>query len=189
MKLTSYWLETSQPFDGGSSKPLEGRYDVAVVGGGLTGSSAALALAKKGARVAVLEAETVGNAASGRTGGSATTALPRTMRSLPASTARMPRTRSTRPSTPASIEQLVEELDCSFARVGKLKLAAKPEHYDYSMGYSGHGTHMSTLMGSVIAEVMDGRPDLNPWNDFDGQRSPVVSGGPGSCRSSGPITA
>ena len=56
MKLTSYWLDTSQPFDGGSSKPLEGRYDVAVVGGGLTGSSAALA--QKGARVAVLEAET-----------------------------------------------------------------------------------------------------------------------------------
>ncbi|TIQ13979.1 MAG: FAD-binding oxidoreductase, partial [Mesorhizobium sp.] len=44
-------------------------YDVAVVGGGLTGSSAALALAKKGARVALLEAETIGNAASGRNGG------------------------------------------------------------------------------------------------------------------------
>jgi hypothetical protein len=42
MKLTSYWLDTSQPFDRGSSKPLEGRYDVAVVGGGRTGSSAAL---------------------------------------------------------------------------------------------------------------------------------------------------
>ena len=40
MKLTSYWLDTSQPFDDGSSKPLEGSYDVAVVGGGLTGSSA-----------------------------------------------------------------------------------------------------------------------------------------------------
>ena len=55
MKPTSYWLDTSQPFDRGSSKPLEGRYDVAVVGGGMTGSSAALALAKKGARVALLE--------------------------------------------------------------------------------------------------------------------------------------
>ncbi|WP_370464326.1 FAD-dependent oxidoreductase, partial [Mesorhizobium sp.] len=42
---------------------------MAVVGGGLTGSSAALALAKKGARVALLEAETIGNAASGRNGG------------------------------------------------------------------------------------------------------------------------
>ena len=42
---------------------------MAVVGGGMTGSSAALALAKKGARVALLEAETIGNAASGRNGG------------------------------------------------------------------------------------------------------------------------
>jgi glycerol-3-phosphate dehydrogenase len=50
MKLTSYWLDTSPPFNQCSSKPLEGRYDVAVVGGGLTGSSAALGLAKKGAR-------------------------------------------------------------------------------------------------------------------------------------------
>ena len=66
MKLTSYWLDTSPPFDHGSSKPLEGRYDVAVVGGGLTGSSAALALAKKDARVAVLEAETIGNAVGER---------------------------------------------------------------------------------------------------------------------------
>jgi len=69
VKLTSYWLDTSQPFNHGSSKPLEGRYDVAVVGGGLTESSAALALAKKGARVAVLAAGTIGNAASGRNGG------------------------------------------------------------------------------------------------------------------------
>ena len=32
MKLTSYWLDTSQPFDRGSSKLLEGRHDVTVVG-------------------------------------------------------------------------------------------------------------------------------------------------------------
>ena len=69
MKLTSYWLDTSQPFDRAAPKAVEGRYDVAVVGGGLTGSSAALALAKKGAQVVVLEAETIGNAASGRNGG------------------------------------------------------------------------------------------------------------------------
>jgi glycine/D-amino acid oxidase-like deaminating enzyme len=36
----------------------------------------------------------------------------------------------------------------------------------YSMGYSGHGTQMSTLMGTIMAEVMDGRAELNPWKDF-----------------------
>ncbi|KIC40708.1 FAD-dependent oxidoreductase [Ruegeria sp. ANG-R] len=50
---------------------LEGdlSFDVAVVGGGFTGLSAALHLAEAGASVAVLEAETPGWGASGRNGG------------------------------------------------------------------------------------------------------------------------
>ena len=69
MKLTSYWLDTSEPFRSAASGPVAGHCDVAVIGGGLTGSSAALALARKGARVVLLEAETIGHAASGRNGG------------------------------------------------------------------------------------------------------------------------
>jgi glycine/D-amino acid oxidase-like deaminating enzyme len=51
--------------------PLEGdvRADVAVVGGGFTGLSAALHLAERGARVVVLEAQEPGWGASGRNGG------------------------------------------------------------------------------------------------------------------------
>jgi len=45
------------------------RCDVAVVGGGFTGLSAAYHLARRGARVALLEAATLGAGASGRTGG------------------------------------------------------------------------------------------------------------------------
>ena len=45
------------------------RCDVAVVGGGFTGLSAAYHLARRGARVALLEATTLGAGASGRTGG------------------------------------------------------------------------------------------------------------------------
>lgn len=48
---------------------LPARVDVAVVGAGLTGLSAAYHLARRGVRVAVLEAGTVGAGASGRTGG------------------------------------------------------------------------------------------------------------------------
>jgi hypothetical protein len=44
MKFTSYWLDTSQPLNEGSSKPLEGHYDVAIMGGSMTGSSEGLAL-------------------------------------------------------------------------------------------------------------------------------------------------
>ncbi len=51
--------------------PLEGtvRADVAVVGAGFTGLSAALRLAQRGARVVVVEANRVGWGASGRNGG------------------------------------------------------------------------------------------------------------------------
>ncbi|WP_442681987.1 NAD(P)/FAD-dependent oxidoreductase [Stenotrophomonas sp. JC08] len=53
--------------------PLRGRSsaDVAVLGAGYTGLTAALALAEKGYRVTVLEAERIGWGASGRNGGQA----------------------------------------------------------------------------------------------------------------------
>ena len=48
-----------------------GRCDVAVVGGGLAGLSAAIELRERGVDVALLEAETIGWGASGRNGGQA----------------------------------------------------------------------------------------------------------------------
>lgn len=63
-----YAAETEAP---GPYPALDGevRADVAVVGGGFTGLSAALHLARAGARVVVLEAQRVGWGASGRNGG------------------------------------------------------------------------------------------------------------------------
>jgi gamma-glutamylputrescine oxidase len=49
----------------------ESRVDIAVLGGGIAGCSAALHLAKRGYRVALLEAHFVGYGASGRSGGQA----------------------------------------------------------------------------------------------------------------------
>ena len=65
----SLYAETAQP--GLDTPPLEGdtRADVAVVGGGFTGLSAALHLAERGVTVAVLESHEVGWGASGRNGG------------------------------------------------------------------------------------------------------------------------
>jgi gamma-glutamylputrescine oxidase len=54
-----------------TTRPLEGdlTVDVAIIGGGITGVSAALHLAERGYNVAVLEAQEIGWGASGRNGG------------------------------------------------------------------------------------------------------------------------
>jgi glycine/D-amino acid oxidase-like deaminating enzyme len=38
--------------------------------------------------------------------------------------------------------------------------------YD-SMGYSGHRTHMGTNMATLMAQIMDGRAELDPWKGSD----------------------
>lgn len=65
----SLWTATANPVP--DCAPLRGDHscDVAIVGGGFTGLSAALHLAERGKRVIVLEAESPGWAASGRNGG------------------------------------------------------------------------------------------------------------------------
>ncbi|OLP43010.1 NAD(P)/FAD-dependent oxidoreductase [Rhizobium oryziradicis] len=134
MKLTSYWLDTSEPFRSGSDRPLGGQCDVVVVGGGLTGSSAALTLAKKGASVVQLEASTIGSAASGRNGGMCNNGFAQNYADL---SARLGRDKANAlykafDAGVSLVENIVkeEDIDCSFARYGKLKIAAKPEHYD-----------------------------------------------------------
>jgi glycine/D-amino acid oxidase-like deaminating enzyme len=54
---------------GGIAQPLPRTIDVAIVGGGLTGVSAALHLARGGLKAVVFEAAGIGDGASGRTGG------------------------------------------------------------------------------------------------------------------------
>jgi glycine/D-amino acid oxidase-like deaminating enzyme len=134
MKFTSYWLDTAPATPDRSRTEVSGEVDVAVVGGGLTGTSAALHLARKGARVAVLEKETVGWGASGRNGGMATPGLSLGLRDA-IKRYGFPTARDLYNSyydAIDSIEKLVaeESIDCDFARNGKLNLAAKPAHYE-----------------------------------------------------------
>ena len=49
----------------------------------------------------------------------------------------------------------------------RLPRAGEHDGLFYSMGYSGHGTQMSTYMGQIMTEVMDGNIAANPWGDFD----------------------
>lgn len=68
MPTTSYWLE--EPRDTAiSDRRIEGRAEVAVIGGGVTGCSCALTLAEHGVRVRLHEAGEIAGGASGRNGG------------------------------------------------------------------------------------------------------------------------
>ncbi len=134
MKLESYWLDTAPPFVRGEQEPVAGQVDVAVIGGGFTGLSAAQALARDGASVVVFEAGRVVGEASGRNGGQCNNGLAHDYGAL-AQRIGVDRARAYyRAYTAAvdTVESLVlqEDIDCGFVRSGRLKLAAKPGHYD-----------------------------------------------------------
>jgi glycine/D-amino acid oxidase-like deaminating enzyme len=134
MKLTPYWLDTAPRFTGASGAGVEGEVDVAIVGGGFTGLSAALAFAKKGASVVLLEADRVCGCASGRNGGMCNNGFAQDYRGM-VSRFGPDVARALYRSFDAAVETVEtivrdEKIDCDFRRVGKLKLAAKPAHYD-----------------------------------------------------------
>lgn len=130
MKLVSYWQDTARPAGDFRQTPVPEEVDVAVVGAGLTGLSAALELARSGARVAVLETHHVGWGASGRNGGMATTGMAIGLRQAVSRYGREAAVRYYLEYDRAidTVQALVEEhgLDCSFARHGKLSLALTP---------------------------------------------------------------
>jgi gamma-glutamylputrescine oxidase len=64
---TSYWLD--EPAPPIARRTIDGTPDVAVVGGGVTGCAAALALAEAGLKVGLHEAREIAGGASGRNGG------------------------------------------------------------------------------------------------------------------------
>lgn len=132
MKFQSYWHDTAPAFAGGQAGPVEGRYDVAVIGAGFTGLNAARKLARQGVKVAVLDAAHVGAGGSGRNGGHLNNGVAHgyadAKAHLGAERARALYRAYDR--SIAMIEEVIAEegIACDFRRAGKLKLASKPSH-------------------------------------------------------------
>jgi glycine/D-amino acid oxidase-like deaminating enzyme len=130
-----YWHTTTHmPGEDNTITPLPEKVDVAIIGGGYTGLSAALTLAKRGINVVVLEAETIGWGASSRNGGMVLTGLKLGMRTIQKRYGRELAKRMFQCSLDSinTVEEIVREenIDCGFARRGHLLAANKPQHFD-----------------------------------------------------------
>jgi len=130
----NYWLTTIEFPTTDEARPLPDVTDVAVMGAGFTGLSAARTLSKHGARVAVLESETIGWGASSRNGGMVLTGLKLGVNRLkskygPELTRRM---YAASLASIDCVEQIVnqEGIDCDFSRCGHLEVACKQKHFD-----------------------------------------------------------
>lgn len=133
MKLESFWQATAPEFTGAASTPLPAHADVVVIGGGFTGVSAALNLAKSGVDVVLLERDQVMSQASGRNGGHCNTGVAQNFAALVASRGLEEASRFYRAYDDAVsyVNQVIDEeqISCDFRLCGKLKLASKPGHF------------------------------------------------------------
>ncbi|HLW84528.1 MAG TPA: FAD-binding oxidoreductase [Candidatus Sulfotelmatobacter sp.] len=133
MQEHNYWLTTAE-FPRAEHRPLPERVDVAVIGAGFTGLSAARTLAKRGAKVAVLESETLGWGASSRNGGMVLTGMKLGVNQLISRYGRelTQRMYAASLATIDCVEQIVQEegIECDFSRSGHLEVACKQKHFD-----------------------------------------------------------
>lgn len=131
---TCFWWADAPSPKSYQDKLLPPKADVVVIGGGFTGASAALRLAKGGANVTLLEAETIGWGASSRNGGQALSCLHHSLTELIEQHGLEGAREMFRASVRAAdtVARIVEEekIDCDFTRNGNIEAASKPKHYD-----------------------------------------------------------
>jgi len=129
-----YWHTTVQMPNESDVAPLPNKVEVAIIGGGYTGLSAARTLAKQGVNVAVLEANTIGWGASSRNGGMVLTGLKLGMQSVMKKYGQEIAKQLFQCSLESidTVEQIVREenIDCGFRRYGHLLTANKPNHFE-----------------------------------------------------------
>jgi len=200
-----YWWDTVRLGVGTTAVPLPERTDVAVIGAGYTGLAAARALAKRGARVTVLESKTAGWGASSRNGGMVLVGLKLGVVELRAKVGRELTAQMYRASLASidCVEQLVREegIACSFSRCGHLEVASKPAHYAQFQRWAGMIAHefgrkvrlippheLGSEIGSHIYHgglVDEGSAGLNPAQYVSGLAAAAQKAGAVICEHAG----
>ncbi len=135
MKTIPFWTDqTPRPANIPLSE-LPSEVDVAIVGSGYTGLHAARALLKSGARVAVLEQNSIGWGASSRNGGMLTPGLKASMETVlrrygeKAAAELWQWSLDSVDYVDATVRE--ENIDCDFSRPGHFYLAHKPSHFEH----------------------------------------------------------
>jgi glycine/D-amino acid oxidase-like deaminating enzyme len=134
IKERNYWLDTVAERAIEATGSLPDKVDVAVVGGGFCGLSAARVLAQRGVGVALFEAESLGWGASCRNGGMVLTGMKLPVPTLIKRYGREAVQRMYAASLESIdlVERIVKEegIDCNFSRCGHLEVACKQAHFD-----------------------------------------------------------
>jgi len=131
-RAAPYWWDAAEPVERAATLPAEA--EVAIVGGGYAGLSAALTLRRLGHQPVVLDAERIGWGASSRNGGMVLTGLKLGVNKLISMYGRELARRMYAASleTIDAVEHIVNEenIACDFSRTGHLEVACKPAHFD-----------------------------------------------------------
>jgi glycine/D-amino acid oxidase-like deaminating enzyme len=169
MKQEPYWWEHARPADV-EAPALPARADVAVIGSGYTGLSAALTLARAGRSVIVFEAETPGIGASSRNGGMLGSALKPSLDTL---TRRYGRDQALALLAEAKdayefLPRLLadEKIDCDYAETGGFTGIMKPARYEalareteqmtHTIGFEAHMVPKSEVRSEIGTDLYCG---------------------------------
>ncbi|RME08787.1 MAG: FAD-binding oxidoreductase, partial [Anaerolineae bacterium] len=160
LNITPFWPDHHpRPPDLPVADELPSAVDVAIIGGGYTGLSAARTLAKSGASVAVLERESIGWGASSRNGGITGCGL---KAGAPTIFKRYGEAMG-RTFWQASLDaldlirELVDEegVDCDFQQNGDLCVAFKPSHYEgFKERLAWHRKHLGHELRLVPPDAL-----------------------------------
>ena len=130
----NFWATTVAPQQIPVSNELPESVDVAIVGGGFCGLSAARTLARRGVKACLLEAESFGWGASSRNGGMVLSGMKLPMPTLIKRYGRetVQRMYAASLESITCVEQIIREenIDCDFSRCGHLEVACKQSHFD-----------------------------------------------------------
>src|SRR3981081_4552365 len=153
----SLWASTAEPLRAFPSLSGEVQADVAIIGAGYTGLSAAHHLAKSGLRPICLEANCPGGGASGRKGGVITAKFRQSFRGIDASHGRAMAKRMYKIAHESveMVEELVSEFGIASARLGRSGQVKAAQNHATLQAAIDEADWIKREMGDADVRILD----------------------------------